>query len=219
MSQASPKSKTRFTLLHSSRRPTELPPAELLRPLLAYSQAHPDKLNLRLFVDSSEGPSHPAAPSSTLAVGRIGRAAIEDAMGAGSKSWWRSLFGASSSSRSLGNEAGKKVMFLVCGPDPYVKHPFRRRDVEGSRCSFSCLFQNGGGHRWAFRPKLLTGRRWWGAGGAGVRQGVRLEAVDSHWGPLFERFADMMLGTALRPVRRSRTQGQTICRLICEDEK
>ncbi|EIW62055.1 ferredoxin reductase-like C-terminal NADP-linked domain-containing protein [Trametes versicolor FP-101664 SS1] len=134
LSQASPKSKTRFTLLHSSRRPTELPPAELLRPLLAYSQAHPDKLNLRLFVDSSEGPSHPAAPSSTLAVGRIGRAAIEDAMGAGSKSWWRSLFGASSSSRSLGNEAGKKVMFLVCGPDPMVAAiagPFGRNFSQG----------------------------------------------------------------------------------------
>ncbi|KAI0375540.1 ferredoxin reductase-like C-terminal NADP-linked domain-containing protein [Pilatotrama ljubarskyi] len=120
LSQSSSSSKTRFTLLHSSRRPTELPPPEMLAPLLAYSHTHPDKLKVSLFVDSPEGPSHPAVPSSFLAVGRIGKTAIEQAMGMSSQSWWRNLFGTRSNPRSQDGVSGKKVMFLVCGPDPMV---------------------------------------------------------------------------------------------------
>ncbi|KAI0353560.1 ferredoxin reductase-like C-terminal NADP-linked domain-containing protein [Trametes cingulata] len=134
LSQSSPSSKTRFTLLHSSRRPTELPPPEMLGPLLAYSHAHPDKLKLSLFVDSPEGPAHPAVPSSSLNVGRIGKTAIEHATGAGSTSRWRSLFGARSNPRSQDGVSGKKVMFLVCGPDPMVAAiagPFGRNFSQG----------------------------------------------------------------------------------------
>ncbi|KAI9001109.1 ferredoxin reductase-like C-terminal NADP-linked domain-containing protein [Trametes punicea] len=120
LSQPSITSKTRFTLLHSSRRPTELPPAEMLRPLLAYSQAHPDRLRLSLFVDSSEGPPHPAVPVSWLTVGRIGKPAIEHAMGSRTRSWWRTLFSGSSGEDREDDTNGKKVMFLVCGPDPMV---------------------------------------------------------------------------------------------------
>ncbi|KAI0638082.1 ferredoxin reductase-like C-terminal NADP-linked domain-containing protein [Trametes polyzona] len=134
LSRSSPSSKTRFTLLHSSRRPTELPPAEMLRPLVAYSQAHPDRLRLSLFVDSSEGPSHPVVSSSDLAVGRIGKAAIENAMGAGSASWWCRLLGGRASTRSQEPGTGNKVMFLVCGPDPMVAAiagPFGRNFSQG----------------------------------------------------------------------------------------
>ncbi|KAI1795136.1 ferredoxin reductase-like protein [Ganoderma leucocontextum] len=121
LSQSSPNTKTRFTLLHSSRRPTELPPSEMLEPLISYSRAHPDKLRLSLFVDASEGPAHPVVPSSSLTVGRIGREAVERATGSGNRSWWRGLFGASPKPVSReGGDGQKRVMFLVCGPDPMV---------------------------------------------------------------------------------------------------
>ena len=122
LSQPSPNVRTKFTLLHSSRQPAELPPAELLEPLLAYSQAHPDRLRLSLFVDSSDGPRHPVVPSTALTVGRIGKEAIKRATGTEQRSWWRGLFGSSGKVRSQEGGGDKKVMFLVCGPDPYVVH-------------------------------------------------------------------------------------------------
>ncbi|KAI0832321.1 ferredoxin reductase-like C-terminal NADP-linked domain-containing protein [Trametes gibbosa] len=136
LSEPSPKCKTRFTLLHSSRRPTELPPSEILRPLVAYSQTHPDRLNLSFFVDSPDGPSHPAVSSSSLTVGRIGKTAIEGAIGGGQRSWWRlgGLFGAPANTRAQETGHGKKVMFLVCGPDPMVAAiagPFGRNFSQG----------------------------------------------------------------------------------------
>lgn len=121
LSQSSPNTKTRFTLLHSSRRPTELPPSEILEPLISYSQAHPDRLGLSLFVDASEGPAHPAVSSSSLTVGRIGKEAIERATVSGNRSWWWGLFGASPKPASQkGGDGQKRIMFLVCGPDPWV---------------------------------------------------------------------------------------------------
>ena len=107
----------------------ELPPQEMLQPLIAYSQAHPDKLRLSFFVDSSDGPSHPAVASSSLNVGRIGKTAIERATSTGTKGWWQSLFYRTSAEDSA---KGKKVMFLLCGPVPYVKHAIRRRELVSS---------------------------------------------------------------------------------------
>ncbi|KAH9899970.1 ferredoxin reductase-like C-terminal NADP-linked domain-containing protein [Cubamyces lactineus] len=131
LSQPATTSKTRYTLLHSSRRPIELPPQEMLQPLIAYSQAHPDKLRLSFFVDSSDGPSHPTMPSSSLTVGRIGKNAIERVMSIGTKSWWQSLFHRASAEDSA---RGKKVMFLLCGPVPMVAAiagPFGRNFSQG----------------------------------------------------------------------------------------
>ncbi len=125
LSQPSPNSKTRFTLLHSSRRPTELPPSEMLKPLIDYSQAHPDKLRLSLFVDAPDGSSHPAVPSSSLTVGRIGKAAIERATGSEKRTWWQRVLGLGASTETRVQDSGRgKVMFLVCGPDPYVTHEY-----------------------------------------------------------------------------------------------
>ncbi|KAI0650339.1 ferredoxin reductase-like C-terminal NADP-linked domain-containing protein [Trametes meyenii] len=134
LSRLSPNAKTRFTLLHSSRRPAELPPLEMLEPLVTYSQTHPDQLQVSLFVDSSEGPAHPAASSSALVVGRIGKPAIERAMGVETRSWWRSLFSRSSNPRLQDLAGGKKIMFLVCGPDSMVAAiagPFGRNFSQG----------------------------------------------------------------------------------------
>ncbi|KAI0677148.1 ferredoxin reductase-like C-terminal NADP-linked domain-containing protein [Trametes maxima] len=134
LSRPSPNTKTRFTLLHSSRRPAELPPLEILEPLVTYSQARPDQLQVSLYVDSSEGPSHPAASSSDLVVGRIGRPAIERAIGVEAPSRWRSFFSKPSKSRPHDRTGGKKVLFLVCGPDPMVAAiagPFGRNFSQG----------------------------------------------------------------------------------------
>ncbi|KAH9918237.1 ferredoxin reductase-like protein [Epithele typhae] len=113
----SPRPKTRFTLLHSSRTPNELPPPEITRPLMAYSQAHPERLKLSFHVDAREGPSHSTVSSSELHVGRIGRGDVGKAMGSASNSWWSSFFGGPGKG-PVGT--GKKVMFLVCGPDRMV---------------------------------------------------------------------------------------------------
>ncbi|EED84689.1 predicted protein [Postia placenta Mad-698-R] len=59
-------SQTRFTLLHSSRRPIELPPTEILAPLLSCAQKSPERLTVSLFVDSLEGPQHPSITSAAL---------------------------------------------------------------------------------------------------------------------------------------------------------
>ncbi|KAH9938254.1 uncharacterized protein B0H18DRAFT_966255 [Fomitopsis serialis] len=88
--------KTRFTLLHAARKPSELPPPDMLEPLLSASQAHPDRLQMSLFVDSSEGPVHPNALGSDNA-----------------RSWWRSLFSRSSSP----NVNEKKYCSWSVGPN------------------------------------------------------------------------------------------------------
>lgn len=96
----------------------------MLEPLKAYSQAHSDTFRLSLFVDTLEGPAHPAVPSSSLTVGRIGEEAIKRAMGSGDRSWWQGFWGASLKARSQESESGSRIMFLVCGPDTYVTTHF-----------------------------------------------------------------------------------------------
>lgn len=84
-------------------------------------------------MDSSAGPVHPSVASSSLAVGRIGKEAIERATNSGKGSWWGKIFGASGKARLQEGGDGKKVMFLVCGPDPYVTHALVfGRDANGT---------------------------------------------------------------------------------------
>ena len=109
------RTKTRFTLLHSSRKPTELPPPAILDPLISESKAHPERLSLSLFVDSAEGLEHPSVTAKDLQVGRITESAIKRAVSSQSgRSWWGSLFGKS------GSQEERKILFLVCGPEPCV---------------------------------------------------------------------------------------------------
>lgn len=111
------RTKTRFTLLHASHRPSQLPPPAILDPLLSESKVHPDRLSLSLFVDSAEGPAHPSVAASDLQVGRINEGAIKRAINSRSgRSWLGSLFGKSDSQEE------RKVLFLVCGPEPCVTH-------------------------------------------------------------------------------------------------
>ncbi|KAH9844199.1 ferredoxin reductase-like C-terminal NADP-linked domain-containing protein [Rhodofomes roseus] len=126
--------KTRFTLLHASRKPVELPPPDILDPLLSASKAHPDRLRLSLFVDSSEGPTHPSVGSNDVQVGRINDLAIARAVGSDNSSWWRSLLGIGSrpDSRDLSD---KKILFLLCGPEPMITAiagPYGRNFSQGA---------------------------------------------------------------------------------------
>ena len=111
--------KTRFTLLHSSRTPGDLPPPLILDPLLSYSISRPDRFRMRLFVDDLAGSDRALSFGHDLQVGRIGRAAIEQSIGlSGETGFWRRIL--PSRSRETSSAAStlkdRKVLFLVCGP-------------------------------------------------------------------------------------------------------
>ncbi|KAG6854834.1 hypothetical protein C0991_012024 [Blastosporella zonata] len=121
--------KTRFTLLHSSRTPADLPPPRIMDNLSTFATQNPDRLRLELFVDSREGSSPPSnLPAPHL--GRIGKNAVEQCLGLNTKtSFWIRMFGKSEVSKPTG-----KVLFLVCGPDPMVSAiagPFGRNLSQG----------------------------------------------------------------------------------------
>ncbi|KAJ7047631.1 hypothetical protein C8F04DRAFT_937064 [Mycena alexandri] len=104
-------SKTRFTLLHSSATPSELPPPAILDPLRAHAAKNPEKFNIHLFVDRREGDNSTDLPP--FQVGRISKPAIQRSLGL-HRSWWQSLFTQASVN------APRKTLFLVCGPEPMI---------------------------------------------------------------------------------------------------
>ncbi|KAF7331847.1 NADH-cytochrome B5 reductase [Mycena kentingensis (nom. inval.)] len=103
-SSSAPK-KTRYTLLHSSRTPAELPPPEIVRPLRDLSTRFPDKFTLELFVDTQEG-TH-SEEDRALRVGRIDKKDIRRCLGYRGWPWF-------------GKPASKRTLFLVCGPEPMI---------------------------------------------------------------------------------------------------
>ncbi|PPQ99900.1 hypothetical protein CVT24_009581 [Panaeolus cyanescens] len=109
---------TQFTLLHSSRRPGELPPAELLQPLIDFSSQNPQRLKFELFVDADDG-AHPPLAVPKLHIGRIAEKNIKECVVAEQErpSWWQWF----SKKRDLDAVQRRKVLFLVCGPEPFVK--------------------------------------------------------------------------------------------------
>ncbi|TFK55885.1 ferredoxin reductase-like protein [Heliocybe sulcata] len=114
-SESSPK--TRFTLLHSSRAPDQLPPSTMLETLKNYSRSQKDRFSLRLFVDSRQSESGSSHIDLFLTEGRIGKAEIQHALDPKTSSGWGKLFG---SKPSEPEKTEKKVMFLVCGPDQMI---------------------------------------------------------------------------------------------------
>lgn len=109
-------SKTRFTLLHGSRSAGDLPPSAILGPLTSIAQDDPSKLRLKLFVDEKASPSD--SPYD-LNVGRIDRKAVEDVLEIKRPSMWDRLLWRKPDRKDVVGE-GRKVLFLVCGPDPWV---------------------------------------------------------------------------------------------------
>lgn len=111
--------RTRLTLLHSSPTPLDLPPPSILGPLQSFAQLYPELFSLRLHVDSMDQKAS-RSDLPRLALGRIGRQALENAVGhrsAKANLWWNRLW---LSSRRQGT-GSRKILFLVCGPEPYVR--------------------------------------------------------------------------------------------------
>jgi cytochrome-b5 reductase len=116
---------TRFTLLHASRSPEELPPSPCLQPLIDLAAARPERLRLRLFVDGASGASAPESVAKHLKVGRIDKSSIAHTLGLSDGAWtWTSWFANVWSGERDGDGDGdirkKNVLVLVCGPERYV---------------------------------------------------------------------------------------------------
>ncbi|KAJ7591334.1 ferredoxin reductase-like C-terminal NADP-linked domain-containing protein, partial [Mycena floridula] len=106
-------SPTRFTLLHSSKTAAELPPSNIISPLVSFSQENPDKFSLQLFVDQpTETP-----PKLPLQVGRIGRTVLERCLDMKKPlDWYRNPF----ASESTVDRTDEKTLFLICGPEGMI---------------------------------------------------------------------------------------------------
>lgn len=116
---------TRFTLLHASRSPAELPPSPVLQPLIDFAGAHPDHLRVRLFVDSDAQARVPESIARSLHVGRIDKCSIAHALGLSDGRWsWTSWINSLwTKGRSRGGDEDirkKNILVLVCGPEPMV---------------------------------------------------------------------------------------------------
>jgi cytochrome-b5 reductase len=113
-----PSSKTRFTLLHSSRTPGELPPPELLNPLSTFAKEQPERFKFHVFVDGDDG-SKTTSNTPPLNIGRINENALQKyAIDVDLPvSWWRHFFGKTQPKNDLSK---RRIIFLVCGPEAYV---------------------------------------------------------------------------------------------------
>ncbi|KAJ7117343.1 ferredoxin reductase-like protein, partial [Mycena crocata] len=140
-------SKIRFTLLHSSPTPSELPPPEILGPLKEYAEANPEKFALHLFVDRRDGEGRADIPS--LHVGRISKSIVQQSLGLKSV-WWRIFFAQSSET----SKVSTRRLFLVCGPEPYALSAGMIWVLNGD-------IQHGKRYRWSIRTELFARRSGW----------------------------------------------------------
>ncbi|KAF9008747.1 ferredoxin reductase-like protein [Cyathus striatus] len=125
-------SNTRFTLLHSARTPEELPPPSILWPITNLANENPGKFQFYPFVDTQDG-TVPPISLSNIRVGRIGEAAIRQCLGLAPTvvPWWKKFFIAKTSPADVSQ---RKVLILVCGPDPMINAiagPFGRNFSQG----------------------------------------------------------------------------------------
>lgn len=110
-------SATRFTLLHSSRVPSELPPPELLQPLVQYAESHPERLKLSFYVDMKDGSNAGAVALSDIQERRIQKADVYRTIyNSHQSAWWHKLLRVASVKPT--EATSKKILFLVCGPEP-----------------------------------------------------------------------------------------------------
>lgn len=122
---------TRFTLIHASRSPTELPPLPILQPLIDFAVAHPEYLRLRLFVNGVSRVPAPESVARHLKVGRIDKSSVAHTLGISDGAWswsWSSwisnLWTRGQPNVGDGDIRKKNVLVLVCGPEPCVLwHP------------------------------------------------------------------------------------------------
>ncbi|KAI0347175.1 ferredoxin reductase-like C-terminal NADP-linked domain-containing protein [Trametopsis cervina] len=132
LSRAERQPSTHFTLLHSSRVPGELPPPELLQPLIKHASAHPESLSISWFVDTKDGSAAEAVARDEIRQGRIGQADIRRALGdGGESSWWQKLLRVTAKQPQL---ADRKLLVLVCGPETMINAiagPYGRNYSQG----------------------------------------------------------------------------------------
>ncbi|KAK7695950.1 hypothetical protein QCA50_000589 [Cerrena zonata] len=123
------RTKTRYTLLHSSHSPTELPSHDVLQPLLSHAQARPDELKVTLFVNSND--TSDSVGQSDLQMKRIDKPEIIRALSLeDTRPWWKRI--TSSSTPTV--DSKRKVLVLVCGPDSMIAAiagPFGRNMSQG----------------------------------------------------------------------------------------
>jgi cytochrome-b5 reductase len=115
---------TRFTLLHSSRIPGELPPPVILDPMVSFAAEHPEKFNLHIFVDEDDDSQPPAQVTKKL-VGRISEGSLKHCIGAEDQpppSWW-DIFSRKQAPKAP-EKPKRRILFLVCGPEAYVLECF-----------------------------------------------------------------------------------------------
>ncbi|KAH9482406.1 NADH-cytochrome b5 reductase 2 [Psilocybe cubensis] len=129
----SPNTKTRFTLLHSSRVPEELPPPSLLDPMITFSIDNPDKLKFHVFVDEQDG-SEPSTSIPAIYTGRISENTLKRHVFPEEPkiSWWMSLF---TNPPPTPDPRSRRILFLVCGPEPMISAiagPYGRNFSQGS---------------------------------------------------------------------------------------
>jgi len=105
---------TRFTLIHSSRAPGELPPPAVLEPLTAFSAENPEKFKIHIFVDTQDGSNSPV-PILHINTGRVTDFALERCLRSEQvPGWWGKLFCKNVSE----DKKPRRTLFLVCGPEP-----------------------------------------------------------------------------------------------------
>lgn len=115
ISQPTKSPNTRFTLIHSSRVPAELPPPAVLEPLTAFAAENLQKFKIHVFVDAQDGSKFPV-PIPHINTGRITDSALERCLRSEQMPglWWRRLFHKNLSE----DERPRRTLFLVCGPEP-----------------------------------------------------------------------------------------------------
>lgn len=104
---------TRFTLVHGSRTPEELPPPHILAPLINYAENHPNKFRINLFVDEDDG-SKPALLTPVLEKGRLTGKHMKQIIGVPEPTRWERWFG----KKDVQPTVPRRTLFLVCGPEP-----------------------------------------------------------------------------------------------------
>jgi cytochrome-b5 reductase len=115
ISQPTKSPNTRFTLIHSSRVPAELPPPAVIGPLTAFAAENSEKFKIHVFVDAQDG-SNSRVPIPHINKGRITDFALERCLRSKQfpRSWWRKIFQKNVSE----DEKPRRTLFLVCGPEP-----------------------------------------------------------------------------------------------------
>ena len=107
----------KFTLIHGSPTPQELPPSVILKPLVDFSSQQSDKFNIHLFVDSDDG-SKPTVPTVKVVPERLSEHRLKEILGLNPppRTWVDSIL-----RRPVPEPPKSRRLYLVCGPEGYVR--------------------------------------------------------------------------------------------------